>query len=318
MRFTRFIAAITMLITVALSAQPSAAQAARQGTIVAVVNDEAISAADLDARMRLIMISSGLPQTADMKERMQPQILNMLIEERLKIQEAARLDIVVSPEDINTGLAQIASQNDMTADQFRAVLRQENIPLFTIEEQIRAEVAWGGVIQTALRPQIVVTDSEIDTRIERLRADIGTTEYLLSEIFLPVDEPDDDASARQLAERLRGEVSQGRAPFPAVAGQFSQGASAATGGDIGWIQKGQLAEELDEALGRLDEGDLSRPVRSLSGYHLLLLRAKRVIAEDNIPSTEDIHNRIGMERLERLQRRYLLDLKAEGFIEQRV
>ena len=73
------------------------------------------------------------------------------------------------------------------------------------------------------------------------------------EIFLPVDNPEQDAKVKKDAEEVENQLHQG-APFPMVARQFSQHPTAATGGDMGWINEGQLAPELNTALAKMEVG----------------------------------------------------------------
>lgn len=311
----------SLLLTFAFIAvlAPAAAQAAKsESSIAAVVNDEAISATDIAARTKLILVSSGIPDTPEMREKMRPQILNSLIDERLMMQEAGRNGFTVKPEDIENGFAAIGKQNNMSGDQFKAVLKRENIPLKTMADQIEAQVAWSQVVQAKIRPQVTITENEIDSFLERVRGDIGKAQYQVSEIFLPVETPRDEATVRQLADKLVRQLTEGRAPFPRVAAQFSQSAGASRGGDMGWVREGELEDALNDALSQMKEGGLSRPVRSLTGYHILLLRRKSAMAEDAIPARADVYNKLGMEQLDRLQRRLLLDLRAGAFIENRV
>ncbi|MBI2233705.1 MAG: peptidyl-prolyl cis-trans isomerase, partial [Micavibrio aeruginosavorus] len=163
-----------------------------------------------------------------------------------------------------------------------------------------------------------VTDRDIDDRMELLQASLGKEQYLVAEIFLPVDTMAQDADTLALAQRLTREILQNKAPFQKVAAQFSQGAAAARGGDLGWVQEGQLPDPLNALVATMKEGDLSQPARSLTGYHILLLRSKRVVQAENLPTRDQVMNFIGTERLDRLQRRYLMDLKAEAFVERRV
>lgn len=290
----------------------------RTDGIAAVVGDDAISMSDVTARVRLVMASSGLPDNQDIRERVTQQVLNTLIDEQLKLQEAARLEIKISEKDIEDGFAAVAAQNNFSADQFKEILAKENISHRTIYNQIKSQIAWARIIQSRLRTQVEVSERDVRDMYDRLQENIGKTEYLAAEIFLPVEKPSEEDNVKKLAERLTKQLLQGEVPFTRLAAQFSQSASAAKGGDMGWIQEGQLPEKLDKQLARMEEGDLSRPVRSLTGYHILYLRKKRTIAEENIPSFEEIGSQIGMEQLERLQRRYLLDLKSEAFIEMRV
>lgn len=294
------------------------ALAARTETIAAIVNDDAVSSSDVAARVKLVMASSGLPDQEEIRERLTPQILNVLIEEQLKLQEAARLDLHVSEAEIEEGFAAIAEQNKFTKEQFAALLAKEGIEPATLRDQVRAQLAWNKVIQAQLQPQITITDREIDAVMSRLRAALGKTEYRVSEILLPVNEPGQQADALNLAQRLIRQLVEGNVPFQRLASQFSQSPGATRGGDMGWVQEGQLPEELDAALANMNEGELSQPVRSLSGYHILYLHKKRAISEDTLPTPDQVRNQLGLERLDRLQRRHLLDLKTAAFIERRV
>ncbi|HSS13509.1 MAG TPA: peptidylprolyl isomerase, partial [Rhizomicrobium sp.] len=98
--------------------------------------------------------------------------------------------------------------------------------------------------------------------------------YRVLEIFLPVDNPELDAKVKKDAEEVETQLHQG-APFSVVARQFSQHPSAATGGDMGWINEGQLAPELNAALAKLEVGAISDPIRSTGGYYVLALRERQ-------------------------------------------
>ncbi|MCB9982963.1 MAG: peptidylprolyl isomerase [Rhodospirillales bacterium] len=312
----RFLLFVLALSFVAFAAQGS--YAARSESIVAVVNEDAITLSDMNDRMGLIVASSGLPNTQDVRDKLTPQIMGSLVDELIRMQEARRLDLSVSPEEIDQGFATIAQQNNMSAEDFRTMIARGGLNIRTMEDQIRAQIAWGKVVQSKLRPQVVVTESDIDAHLERITANTGKPEYLVSEIFLPVDAAQDEAQVRQLALKLMQEIRSGQAPFFKVAQQFSKSAGAPQGGDMGWVTQGQLQPELDEVLTRLEKGQVSDPVRSAAGYHILNVREQRTIAPENMPSREQVMSFLGNQRLERLQRRYLMDLKSTAFIENRL
>lgn len=292
--------------------------AARTETIAVVVNNDAISATDVDERLRLMMASSGIPDSKETRERLLPQVVNVLIEEQLMLQEAKRLEIAVTPEDVEKGFAKLAEQNGIETAKFREMVRRSGVPVRAMDRQIMAQIAWGRVVQQKLRPSISVNDLEVDGMIERLRHNIGKDEYLLGEIFLPVDDPKEAAQTEKLAEKLTREMLQGKVPFPRVAAQFSQSVSSKRGGDMGWVEVGQLPVELEDVLATMKEGDLSAPIKTLAGYYIIALRKKRSITEENIPSRDEVFYRMGTERLERAQRSHLLNLKSSAFIERRV
>lgn len=306
-----------LIVILCIAALPTYA-AERSMRIAAVVNEDAITESDIADRMRLILISSGLPNSPEVREKVLPQVMNSLIEERLMLQEAAENDITVDKEEIAAGFAELAGQNNFSPEQFKDIMQRSGIPVSTLERQIEAQIAWSKVIQTVLRPKITVKDTDVDVRQQRLAEAVGRQEYLVSEIFLPVEKPSEEPDVRKLANQLAKEIRAKKAPFEGVAQQFSKAAGADQGGSLGWVQKGQLPDELNAAIEQMQNGQVSDPVRTPAGLHILYLRDARTIEERMIPGRSALINQIGMERLDRLQRRTMQDLKAAAFIDRRV
>lgn len=290
---------------------------AMEESVVAIVNEDAISRTDLQERVKLITASSGLPNTRDVQQKIVQQVVETLIEEQIKLQEARRLNVEITPEEIQNGFAAIAKQNKFEADQFEKVLRRSGINPQTMRQQIKSQIAWTKVVQRELRPRINISDNDVNNVLERLNSNAGENEYLLAEIFLPVDNTQSENDIRQLAAQLKTELNKG-APFFRLAQQFSKAAGASNGGDVGWVQESQLAKELSAPLKILAKNTVSEPIRSARGYHILFLRDKRQISEETIPDRDQIQSTIGLQRLERLQRQHYLDLKSAAFIDNRV
>ena len=114
------------------------------------------------------------------------------------------------------------------------------------------------------------------------------------------------------------EIKTGKASFFNLAQQFSKAAGAVNGGDTGWLQETQLSEEILTGLQAVKKNQVTKPIKTLSGYHILFLRDIRTLTEDTMPSRDQIYYSLGTERLEKLQRRHLMDLKASSFIDLRV
>ena len=244
--------------------------------IAAVVNDDVISTNDLKGRVKLAAFSSGLPGRTDILQKLLPRVLQTLINEKLQIQEAKRKGFGVSKKELDAAIERFAVENKIPNNDIEGLLAANNVPISAMRDQVEAGLAWRKVVMRTIRPRIDIGEDEIDAVAERLRANEGQEEYLVSEIFLPVEQPQDEEEVRALAGQLVDQL-KGGAQFGAVARQFSQGLGSSTGGDLGWIQKGQLASELDVLLSTMEEGSVQDPVRSGSGYHILGLRGKRVI-----------------------------------------
>ncbi|MGB0720065.1 MAG: peptidylprolyl isomerase [Bdellovibrionales bacterium] len=307
--------AICLCLIVAVVQSP--VRAAEMG-IAVVVNDGAISLSDLNDRMDMIIVSSNLPDNKGTRAKLQPQIVGSLVEEELKLQEAKRLDLDVTQAEINEGFATIAQQNNFTPEQFKKILTQSKISTSTMERQIKSQIAWSKVVQARLRPQINISESDIDVVVDRLADREGSHEFLVSEIFLPVESADKEGEVKALAQKLIAQVRGQKAPFGRLAQQFSKAPGAPQGGALGWVQGGQLPEALDAVLPKIGKGDVSDPIRSDSGFHILQLHDKRVLSAEMMPDREQIATTLGMERLDRMQQRLLMDLKSAAFIENRL
>ena len=164
---------------------------------MAVVNDEVISAQDLNERLQLVTLTSGITDSEQARARLAPQVLRSLIEETLQLQEAERLGITVEDAEIQQALANIAERNRMTVETMQRFFEQNGIDLATLLEQVRAQIAWVKVVNRQIVPRVTVTVDQLEMAVEDARRNEGEPEYLLSEIVLPVDSP---AQAQTVAQ----------------------------------------------------------------------------------------------------------------------
>jgi peptidyl-prolyl cis-trans isomerase SurA len=253
--------------------QPPAGGAPQLG-IAAVVNDEVISVFDLVSRVRMVMISSNIADTPETRQRIAPQVLRSLIDEKLQLQEAKRQSVTATDEELNKGLEQIEKQNNMRSGQLNEFLKTRGLDRGQLVDQLTASIVWTKLVKRQAAQTASISDAEIDDSLKRVKEHAGEPQSRVAEIFLAVDNPAQDDEVRQLAERLTAQMKQG-ARFSAVARQFSQSATAAVGGDIGYVRPDQLAPELGKAVTTLRPGELSPPVRTGGGYYLLLVLDRR-------------------------------------------
>lgn len=264
--------------------QPPPQQAYPEMRIAAVVNDEVISVADLASRVRMVMLSTALPDTPEAHQHVTAQVLRTLVDEKLEIEEAKRKNITATEAEINKAITSIAQQNSMKPDQLFAVLKTSGIERSALETQVTASIVWAKLIRQMANETDPVSDEEIDAALKRLKQSENAPEARVAEIFLPVDNPKQDDDERALADRLINEMKQG-ARFSNVARQFSQSATASVGGDIGWVHPNELSPPLAKAVAGMRPGELSPPVRAAGGYYLLLVLDRRGVG--GAPSEED-------------------------------
>lgn len=255
----------------------SAAQANAQETlrIAAVVNDDIISLYDLNARITLAMALSKMPNTRETRQRLAPQVLRGLIDEKLKLQEAKKLNIAVPKAEIDQTIEDLERRNGLQKGGLEAFLLESEARVLEFIDQIEVELTWSKTVNQRYSRSIRVTDEEIDAAIAQAAARRGQPEFLAAEIFLPIDDPKVEREMAALSERLVQQLATG-ASFQNLARGFSQSASAAVGGDLGWVTAGQFGREVDAILPTLQPGEISKPVRSPSGFHILLVRDRRI------------------------------------------
>lgn len=259
-----------------VEAQATGVGGAPAQSIVAVVNEDAITSHELTARLALVMLVSGIDDSAEARRELAPRVLRTLIDERLQMQEAARLGIVVPPEDIRAALTQIERQNRMPPGALPEMLYQRGVDLGTLVRQITATLAWQNVVQIRVQPQVEVGEEEVDAYLAELRERGGTTEWSVSEIFLAIDDPRDRAAVRRTAQSILEQIRAG-VPFEALASQFSDSSTASIGGDLGVVQSGQLDQRVEEAIERLQPGQIGGPIEVDTGVYIVALHDRREI-----------------------------------------
>jgi peptidyl-prolyl cis-trans isomerase SurA len=242
--------------------------------IAAVVNDDIISVFDLASRMAMVMTSSNIADTPETRQKIGPQVLRGLIDEKLQLQEAKRKTVTATDSEISNALAQIEKQNNMKSGQLNEVLQARGIDRGALLDQLTAGIVWAKLVRRLAAQTTDISDEEIDEAMKRVKEHASEPQSRVAEIFLSVDSPAQDDEVRHLVERLTQQMHQG-ARFSAVAQQFSQSAAAAVGGDIGWVRPDQLPPEIGKAVEHLKPGELSAPIRSGGGYYLVLVVDRR-------------------------------------------
>ncbi len=262
---------LSFIVGITLLAAGTPAFAAAQEGIAAIVNDSVVTITDIKDRTDLYVSGARENTTPAQRKKIEQQVLGKLIDESLEMQEAKKFGITVADNDVNAGFADIAKQNGLSPEDFKKHLTTAGVNIDSLYAQIRADISWAQVVRRRLRPQVNVSESEIDLTMNQIAHGVGKAQYHVAEIFLNVPDPAQEAAAHAEADKLVAQLTAG-ASFSTVAQEFSQSPGAANGGDLGWVQAGQLDPALDKALAKMHPGEISPPLRSARGYHILFLR----------------------------------------------
>ena len=260
---------------------PAAAPARPQisGGVAALVNDDVISTFDLRQRALLLIITSGVPATAENMPQIQEEALHSLVDEHIEMQELKRMEreqkfeIIASDDEVNQALAGLAKDNNTTTDELRRQFATVGLDIQTLRDQLRVQISWNRMISGRYGTRVRIGDNQIAMMLQRLKLTADQPRFLLSEIFIDANRAGGLNEAASGAQQLILQIQQG-APFAAVARQFSAAPTAASGGDMGWVNAAELQPELLTAAQEMRPGQVSQPIQVNDGVYILQLREK--------------------------------------------
>ncbi|MCI4643850.1 MAG: SurA N-terminal domain-containing protein, partial [Hyphomonadaceae bacterium] len=254
--------------------QSTESESQRLEGIAAIVNDSPISYSDVRERARLLLLSLGAQPTQQEITQITSQALQQLIDEKLQLQEAAEWEVGVSEAEIAGSIEDMAAQSGLTRDQLFQQLLASGINPTSLEEQMRAEIAWRRVMQGVYGSRIRISENQVNEELKQLRTSAEKTQYLLSEIFLYAPDPESQAQAMDAAFSIRAQIVQG-APFQVAAQRLSSAPTAATGGDMGWVSLEDIDQTVATVVSEMPGSGISDPIAVSDGIYLIATRAKR-------------------------------------------
>lgn len=290
MPFRRFLLPALLLVSFAHGVRAAPEPFDR---IVAVVNDNVITATELDDRTRLVRAQLAAQNTSlppdDVLER---QVLERMVIEELQMQLARETGVIVDDIELNNALREIARQNGMNLIEFRKTVEQDGYDFNRLREDIRLDMTTARLRERQINNRVTITDQEVDSLLSR-EAQLGdqAVEYLLAHILVALPEaasPEQIQAGREKIERIAAELESG-ADFAQTAIAQSDGQQALAGGDLGWRNAAQIPRLFVDTVVAMQVGEVSQPIRSPSGFHLVKVVDKRGEAKQFITQTNARH-----------------------------
>jgi peptidyl-prolyl cis-trans isomerase SurA len=269
-----------LLVPLAPAQTPRASTPAMADFIVAVVNQELVTNAELQGRLARIRDEAArsktqLPAPAELRK----QVLQALIDERVQVTNARDVGTKVDEAELDRAVANVAVQNQMTMAQLRTRLQQQGIAYTAFRNNVRDQILVERVREHEVNQRISISAEDIDKLIEKRRVAAGTSAQLnIAQILVTVSE---DASADVVAQRkARAEAAlarvKGGEAFDAVAKEISEDGNKAQGGVIGMRPMDRLPDVFVEVARNLKPGEISPTLlRSGAGFHVLKLVARQ-------------------------------------------
>lgn len=262
--------------------------------IVAVVNQELVTNAELQARLARIRDEAArtkqqLPPPAELRK----QVLDSLIDERVLITNARETGPKLDEAEVDRAVMNVAVQNQMTLAQLRARLQQQGLPYGTFRNNVRDQIAVERVREREVNLRIRISDADVDALIEQRRAASGKSPQLnVAQILVTVPE---GASAEVVEQRrARAEAAlirvKGGEDFAKVAGEISEDGNKAEGGEIGMRPADRLPDVFVQTVKLLKSGEVSPTLlRSGAGFHVLKLVERQSPAAFMVTQTHARH-----------------------------
>jgi len=267
-----------VFFTVVLLATLSAHAVTLVDRIVAVVNKEVITYSELNEAVGMAerqLRRQGTP--APERPVLERQMLERLILDKAQVQMARETGIRVDELQLDRTVERIAQTNNMTLAEFRKTLESDGVAFDSWRNDVRQQMLMQRLREREVENRVQVSETEVDVFLEQMKTRPEVWEYNLAHILVRVPEgasPERIRQARERAEQALAEA-KGGAAFARVAASFSDAPDALQGGALGWRSHDRLPELFSEALAKMKPGDMSEPLRSPAGFHILQLIDRR-------------------------------------------
>lgn len=304
-----------------LAALCAAAPGERQlvDRVAAVVNDDVITLSEVEAAAKPY---ASPDDGAERKKMLHKDILDQLINERLLSQQIKDAQIEVSDDEVERAMQDILRQNKISEEELQQAVEARGMSMGEYKVDLKSQLIRLKVIDLKVRSRVVVPESDIKAEYDsRTRGEVKEEMVTIRHLFFRWGEsPDPEEKARVMAraEAARARLVQGE-DFAEVAKALSEGPTAAQGGGLGELARKGLLPELDKAIKPLEAGQLSPPVETANGVHVVLLEARRFKEGTPYGELRDrIYQELYQRRVEEQMKLWLEELRASSAVDVRI
>lgn len=315
----------TLLITAACAAiavfcnTASAGSGTAANKILAVVNDEVVTQADLDIALNQITADlnneySGAELAAKIEEARR-DYLNQMIEDKLILQKAKKLGVTVDDSEVEEQFKEVKSKFP-SDDIFYSEVQKAGISTEVLKKRYRENIMMGKLVSHEVKDKVVVTPSEIDDYYKKHSGELKAPEAVhVRSIMLRFEDQAGEPAVKQKADDMIRLMKEGR-DFGELAKLYSQGLKSEEGGDFGFVEKGQMREDFDKIIFGMKSGEVSEPIRADTGYFIFKIEEKRDARILTLSEAHDgIENIIYREKAQQRYQDWMAKLKRDAFIQ---
>jgi peptidyl-prolyl cis-trans isomerase SurA len=300
--WSRLLASTIVMLLAALA--PATIAFAQQ--VVVIVNGEPITALDIEQRSKLNQLSAHKTPTRQ-------EIIDELINEKLKVREAKKWGLDVPNSEVDAAYASMASRMRLTAEQLTQQLAKSGVNAATLKARIRADIAWPQLVRGRYQASLQIGEKDLLTAMESKSDDTVGYDYTLRPILflVPTGSPEAFIDGRKReAEALRGRFhscEEGIAFARALKDVAVREQVTRSSADI--------PAELRKVLESVEVGRLTSPEVTKFGIEMFAICAKKVSAADNTPGKRQARDTIMNERYEQRSKQWMQDLRRGAMLE---
>jgi peptidyl-prolyl cis-trans isomerase SurA len=285
-----------------------------QNSIIAKINNRAITKSELNDRYNFVIITSkiNIKNTQD-KKILESQILDKMIDEELIRQEAKNLKIESNASELMEAIDEIAFQQKKNSQQLKFFFLNQGLSFENYLKQVESEILWSKIISEVLRSKVKVSEVEIKEFFEQQKFNISVKKFLIAEILISNNQSpikDNLLLAKKLVEELRNGAN-----FKSILQNFSTGGFDEHEGEIGWVWQSDIDAKIYDAIFKLTKNSYSDPVLLSDGYHIfkiLDVKTDTKVEDQDLISARNI---IFSRKLQITAKGYLMDVRRKSFIE---
>ena len=256
--------------------------------IVAIVNDEPITFMDLSNRMQLIIVSSNLPDNSETREKLYGQILQSLINEKLQAQEAKKLSISITTQEVDNNIKFIEKNNNMEERTLIDTLYKNGVPKSALPSRIQANIILEKLLQKVIQPKVIITDNEIENEYNNYLSNEGKYEYKLSEIIFNYTNLSKNTDIMLIAKQIRKTIIKEN-NFDVIAKRINENGTGKFKKDDNWRLKNNINTTAYDFIKDLKINGVSELLLLNTGISIVKVDNKRKIIIPDLSSTvEDI------------------------------
>ena len=242
--------------------------------IIAIVNDEPITATDLYERLQLTIVSSNLPNDPETRQNLSGQILQTLINEKLQQQEADRLNIIINENEINRTIRNIEINNNLNEGQLIETLSERGVPKNALKNNLKANLINEKLLQRIIKPKIIINNDEVNNEYKNLIMNEGKTEFKISEILLNFNDLSSKEETLLVAKELRNQIIKNN-NFYEIANQININGTGKYIRNNEWLISTNLNEKLFDNLNKIQKNEITELIITNSSVSIYQLDDKR-------------------------------------------